>query len=857
MLLVMLSFVWAVATAQTLTVRAPQQVAVGEQFRLQYTANTQDVSGFRVGQIPDAFEVLMGPSTSTQSSVQIVNGRTTVSSSVTYTYILSATSHGTFTIPPAHINAGGKQVSSSAAKIVVSGQAHSQQGGGRNQGQRQPGRPRAAGSAITAEDLFIKVIASKRRVVEQEPVLLTYKVYSLVDLTQLEGKMPDLKGFHTQEVELPQQKSFKVEQYNGRPYRTVTWSQYVMFPQMSGKLQVPPITFSGIVMQQDRSIDPFEAFFNGGSNYIEVKKELKAPGVEIQVDPLPQRPSGFSGGVGTFSIKAAIDKQQVKANDPVKVSVTISGKGNLKLIKQPIVSFPKDFDSYDPKSTDKTRLTTAGVEGSIVYDYLAVPRHQGEYDIPPVEFTYYDTSSRQYRTIKTEPFHLIVEKGLGSGTTVQHFGTKEDVQMLAKDIRHIKLGDYKQQEGGQLFFASKAYWTLLILMLIAFISLFLLFRRRAIENADVVKSKGRKADKVAAKRLKKARKLMEAQQASSFYDEVLRALWGYVSDKLNISVEQLSRENIAAQLSGREVGEDTVGRFISAIDECEYARYAPGDAQGNMSKVYDKAMTAIGEIEDSMKRRKTTTPHPAARLLLIALLTMAQAVALAATKEEADSAYTSGHYQQAVQLYEEMLQKGPSAELYYNLGNAYYRQDHITRAIISYERALLLTPGDADIKFNLQMAQSKTADKVVPESEMFFVTWYHALVNMASADAWARTALAALALAIVLALLYLFAGAVALRKMGFFGAAAMLLVFLLANGFAWQQKHAIEHRTGAIIVEGAVPVKSTPADNGTDLFILHEGTKVSVSDATMSQWREITVPDGKRGWVKTHQIEMI
>ena len=603
LLFVLLNMLWQWAEAQTLTARAPQQVAVGQQFRLTYTSNTQDVTGFRLGQIPDAFEVLMGPSTSTQSSFQIINGKTTQSSSVTYTYILSATKNGTFTIPAAHITADGEQVSSNTVKIVVSGQA--QQGGGHQGGyQRQQQQPRDAGTPISGNDLFIKVSASKSRVVEQEPVLLTYKVYTLVDLTQLEGKMPDLKGFHTQEVPLPQQKSFKVEQLNGRPYRTVTWSQYVMFPQITGKLQIPAITFNGIVVQRNRNIDPFEAFFNGGSGYVEVKKQINAPGITLQVDPLPERPAGFSGGVGKFSIAASIDKTEVKANNPVTLRVTVSGVGNLKLIKEPVVNFPKDFDTYDAKQTDKTRLTTNGVEGSMTYDFLAVPRHQGEFDIPPVEFVYYDTASKQYKTVKTEAFHLSVAKGEGGPTTVQHFTGKEDVQLLAKDIRHIKLGNVRQQDEGETFFGSPWYWTAIIVLLAGFVSLFLIFRQRAIDNADVMKSRAGKANKVATRKLKQAHRLMKENKPGPFYDEVLRALWGYVGDKLSIGVEQLSRENITTRLSEHHVEQQVIDRFIEAIDECEFVRYAPGDATGNMNKVYEKAITAIEQIEKSKKGKK-------------------------------------------------------------------------------------------------------------------------------------------------------------------------------------------------------------------------------------------------------------
>ena len=847
-----LFFSHIVAQSQTLTANAPSHVAVGEQFRLSYTVNTQDVSDFRIGDIPEAFEVLMGPSRSSQSSFQIINGHTTQSSSITFTYIVVAVKNGTFTIPAAHATAEGNSISSNSLKITVSGQAQGNQGGGQRQQQAQP-QMRAAGSPISGSDLFIKVSANKKRVYEQEPILLTYKVYTLVDLTQLEGKMPELNGFHTQEVPLPQQKSFKIETVNGRPYRTVTWSQYIMFPQITGKLKIPGITFNGIVVQQNRAVDPFEAFFNGGSGYVEVKKQIVAPGIEIQVDPLPQRPANFSGGVGSFNISAQLDNNEVKANEAVKLRVIVSGVGNLKLIKQPIVEFPKDFDRYDAKVTDKSKLTTNGVEGSMIYDFLAVPRHQGKFDIPPVEFIYYDTSFGGYKTVKTEGFTLNVLKGSGS-STVSDFTGQEDLKLLNKDIRYIKTGNVGQHGVDDFFFGSKGYWISLAVLALIFISLFVIFRQRAIAGADIVGQRAGRANKVATKRLKKAARLMRDNKPSEFYDEVLRALWGYVGDKLNIPVEQLSHDNIADRLSARGVEQYVVRQFIGAIDECEFERYAPGDPKGNMNKVFNKAMNAIEKIENGMKKGRR--PLATAGVLLLMLMAPAMA-ANAVTKEQADSAYAQGHYQQAVKDYEQLLKQGVSAELYYNLGNSYYRMDEMPRAVLNYESALLLSPGDRDIRFNLQMARSKTIDKITPESEMFFVTWYRSLVNLTSVDGWARLALVALALAIVLALLYLFSSPIWLRKVGFFGAFGLLLLFIVANFFAYAQKQSFVARSGAIIMSPAVTIKSTPAKQGTDLFILHEGTKVEITDGTMKQWKRIRVADGKEGWLETSQIEVI
>ena len=842
--------------AQTLTGSAPSHVAAGEQFRLTYTVNTQDVSDFRAGDIPEDLEVLIGPNRSMQSSYQMINGHTSSSSSITYTYIVRALKNGTYSIPPAHVVVGGKSIASNPLTIKVSGSASAGGSGSSRQRSNEDTEIKDAGSRISGSDLFIKVSANKKRVHEQEPILLTYKVYTLVGLTSLRGDMPDLKSFYTQEVDLPQQKSFSIETFNGRPYKTTTWSQYVMFPQMTGKLEIPSITFEGIVVQQNRNIDPFEAFFNGGSGYIEVKKKIQAPGIEIQVDPLPQRPANFSGGVGKFNISAQLDKTEVKANDPLSLRVIVSGTGNLKLIKQPVVNFPKDFDKYEPKITDKTKLTSNGIEGSMIYDILVVPRHQGHYEIPPVEFTYFDTSENAYKTIKSDPFTLEVAKGSGAGS-VNDFSGQTDLQELTKDIRYIKTGNTSQHSLDDFFFGSTGYWISMAVLALIFISLFVVFRQRAIDNANVTKMRGKKANKVATKRLNKAARLMTDNKPGEFYDEVLRALWGYIGDKLNIPVEQLSHDNISQRLSERSVGEETISQFIGALDECEFERYAPGDPKGNMSKVYDKAINAIEKIEAAMKKTKKSGNMATKMVLIFAVSIFSVTTSSAVTKVEADSAYARGEYQQAIKDYEALLKQGASADLYYNLGNAYYRTENITRAVLNYERALLLSPGDRDIRFNLQIAQAKTIDKIVPESEMFFFTWYRSLVNLMSVDGWARTSLASLALLIVLLLIYLFSDRIWLRKIGFFGGIVLLLLFVVSNVFAWQQKQNLLYRKGAIVIVPSVTVKSTPANNGTDLFILHEGTKVNITDGSMKGWKEIRIADGKEGWIESKQIEEI
>ena len=843
--------------AQHISVSAPSHVAAGENFRVAYTINTSDVEEFRMGGVQDGLEVIAGPYTSSQSSYQMINGHTSSSSSVTITYTLYAAKNGSFTIGASHALAGGKRLSSRPVKIQVSGHAQRTNGAPNMHGQDSYDQPRmrSAGSAISGSDLFIKVSASKKRVHEQEPILLTYKVYTQVELTQLEGKMPDLKGFHTQEVPLPQQKTFHTETVNGRPYKCVTWSQYVMYPQMTGSLQIPSITFKGIVVQQNRNVDPMEAFFNGGSGYVEVKKDIKAPGITLQVDPLPQRPANFSGGVGKFNISASLDKKEVKAGEPITLRVVVGGIGNLKLLKQPVVNFPKDFDKYDAKVTDKTRLTANGVEGNMVYDFLAVPRNQGSYTIPSVELTYYDTCKNAYKTIKTQPFKVEVEKGDGTS------GESEDFASQDKDIHTIKLGKAEQHKANEMFFGSFGYWFCLLMPLIAFVVLLIVFRRRAIENADIVKKRSNRAGKIATKRLRLANKLMLQGKQGEFYDEVMRALWGYMSYKLNMPAEKLNRDNIRETLGRHFVDDATIEKFTTALDECEFERYAPGDAAGNMNRTFESAMTAIMDIENAINEaRKNQKKHPAGYSfvwLLLAMICFGGTSAKAVTKNNADTEYQKGNYQQAIRDYEEILKNGESAEIYFNLGNAYYRTDNITKAMLNYERARLLSPGDDDINFNLQFARSKTIDKITPESEMFFVTWYKSLVNFTSVDNWAKTGILCIVMTLLLVLLYLFGPQLMLRKIGFFGGLAFFVIFLLSNLFAFQQKQALDNRTGAIVISPSVNIKKTPAKNSADQFVLHEGTRVDIIDKGMTDWRCIRVGDGREGWIETKAIEEI
>lgn len=594
---------WQVKAADKVrfVAEAADVVVSGDQVRLVFTVNSQDIKDFRAPSIK-GFDVLMGPSRSQQSSIQIINGKRTSNSSTAFTYILLAGSPGTYTIPAASVEVNGEKVFSNSISIKVLPQDQNSGNSGNNGGgSASSSRSQAAGSRISANDLFITATASKTTVHEQEAILLTYKVYTVVNLRQLYGKMPDLKGFHTQEVELPQQKTFTLEHYKGRNYNTTVWSQYVLFPQQTGKLEIPSITFDGVVAQQTVSDDPFDAFFNGGG-YVEVKKKITTPKVVINVQPLPAKPAGFSGAVGEFKLASSINATDVKTNDAVTIKLTLSGTGNMKLIGTPEVKFPQDFEIYDPKVTDDYKLTNSGLTGTKTFEYLAIPRHAGNFTIPAVEFTYFDLKSNSYKTLKTEAYNLKVAKGQGNADQViSDFTNKESVKMLGKDIRFIKLGDSSLRPKGDFFFGTVEYYLCYLIPLLLFVVFAVIYRQKALENANVAKVKTKKANKVATRRMKLAGKLLAENKKNEFYDEVLKALWGYMSDKLSIPVSQLSKDNIEAELTNYGVPEALIAEFIGVLNECEYARYAPGNENEAMDKVYSASVEVISKMENSIK----------------------------------------------------------------------------------------------------------------------------------------------------------------------------------------------------------------------------------------------------------------
>lgn len=589
-----------------ITASAPSTVEVGDKFQVKFQINSQDFSNFNAPNFK-GFEVLYGPSTSTSSSYQYINGKASHSTSVTYTFTVLCDKAGTYSIGSATVEAGGKTVKSNPinVKVLPLGQGPSSQPSNRGGAStRQTTRPVTTGGNISSKDLFMTATANKTNVYEQEAILLTYKIYSAVNLTQLDGKLPNLDGFQIQEMPLPRTKQFKIENYNGRNYQTVVWSQYLLFPQKSGELVIPSITYEGIVQEINPNIDPIEAFFNGTGGVMDFKKKITTPKVVINVQPLSDKPTGFSGGVGRFSIESSINANTVKTNDAINLKVVISGKGNMKLINTPEVAFPKDFETYDAKVTDNFSISTDGLTGTRQFEYLAVPRTHGTYTIPPINFVYFDTSSRSYKTVSTEPYTIVVEKGKGtSNKAVADFTNgQRAVDQIGVDIRYIKRGDSELRKNNETFFSGYSYWLCYVIAVVLFVLIVILANKYRTDNQNEAKSRGRKANKIATKRLKYASVLLKDKKKGEFYDEVLKALWGYIADKLNMPQEYLNKDNIQNRLEEKGVEQLLIDDFIKVLDNCEFARYAPGEGEGAMDSVYEGAIDVISKMENIIKK---------------------------------------------------------------------------------------------------------------------------------------------------------------------------------------------------------------------------------------------------------------
>jgi hypothetical protein len=594
---------------QDITFQATSEraVVVGQQFMVNYTLVTGGESGNNI-HLPesDAFNILYGPALRSESTaIQIINNRQSTRLTLVFAYTLSAKNEGTFTIPPATIRVGNSEYKSNSLEIRVLPADQAADAASANAGNSgQQGEQPSASAGSSAQEVFVRAQVSKSSVYENEGFIITFKLYTLIEIVQVERfNFPEFEGFIAQEIKLPENTQWSLESYDGRNYRTAVLKQTVLFPQRSGKITIPAGNYDFIARM--RSSRRTGSFFDDFLNmYENVRRSATSAPVTIDVKELPPgKPASFTGAVGDYSMTSSVSTNQLKANDAVTVKVTISGNGNIGYIKNPNINFPNDFDVLDPAASTSPRISQSGVSGTRTIEYNAIPRFAGNFTIPKSEFSYFDPRLGTYVTRFTDEFQLNVEPGEAGtgGTPIISASNREDIRFLGQDIRYIKT-EPANFHRGDYFFGTLPYGLFYLVPALLFILFFWIYRKQAAQNANIALVRTKKANKVAAKRLKLAAKYLKENKTELFYDETLKAVWGYLSDKLNIPVSALTKDNVDANLLQYGATESLIKDFRDILDTAEFARFAPAQASGKMDELYDATVQAIDKMENTIKK---------------------------------------------------------------------------------------------------------------------------------------------------------------------------------------------------------------------------------------------------------------
>jgi tetratricopeptide (TPR) repeat protein len=863
----------------TFTLEAPNVVALDEQFRITFTADGK-VSDFNWPGSSD-FDVVWGPQTGTSTSIQFVNGKKSSSYSQNYTYILQPKAVGTFTLPAASCKVDGKEYNSRSARVeVVKSQGGSSSSSSSSQGSSRSSSDdsNASGAAksesvpnVSGQDCFIRLSVSKNSVVKGEPLVATIKLYTKVDISGFEDvKFPDYNGFWSQDLDSPQSITFQRESVNGTIYNVGLLRRNLLIAQQTGTLTIDPAEMGLQVRTRGQSSGNsiFDDFFD---NYQTVRKKVSSPAVNVTVRPLPAgAPASFKGGVGQYTMNVSLSKDSIKANDAASLIVKISGTGNVSLLDSPDIHLPSDFETYDAKSTDNSTSGASGISGSKTFEIPFIPRSMGKYVIAPIEYSYFDNAKGQYVTLKSDSIRVNVGKGsdiAGGGVAVPGVN-QQDIKTLSNDIRYIAHGSPHLRKSGSFFVGTPLFWGLAGLLAALFCAAFFLLKTVAVRRADVAGTKNRKASKMARKRLNQASIFLKQDLYSAFYEELHKALLGYISDKLTMPLADLSRENISQGLTDRSVPEETIKTFNDVLDACEYARYAPeGQShQQEMQNQYDQAVKAISEIESkvrSPKQAPKAAQNAAVVILLLAALTSSAFTARASAVTDTlwnrgNSLYANGQFDSALASYKAIEgQNGlVSPELYYNIANCCFKLSRNSEAILYYEKALKLDPSYKDAENNLEVCRTKTLDKIDTVPELFLVRWAHSLKYSLSSDGWAWASLTFLLLAAVLLLIYFYGRSRGGRIASLVFACIFFAFTLCAAGMSFSSKHDATVPDTAIVMQPVSNVKSAPGDTGTDVFVIHEGLKVKILD-TLGDWVKVEISDGRQGWLPSSDITEI
>ena len=843
----------------TISVSVQNLVAVDEQFSVTFTIEGEGrISDFQ-WEPGDDFQLVWGPQKGSSTSISIVNGKKTQSSQTTYTYVLMPRGAGNFRLPAATANVKGQQISSRAVNVQVV--SNGQQGSQGQQSQQGGQRSQSEGggssrSETSGDDIFLRLSLSKTKAVVGETITATLKLYHRVNIAGFEeARFPAFNGFWSQELQSPKNIEFHRENVGDRIYDAALLRSWTLIPQQAGEITVDPaelVCLINVRAQRSPSGSIFDSFFQ--DDYKTVKRRVSTPAMKVQVSRIPAgAPASFGGGVGSFKMNASLTRDSLRAHDAASLRITISGKGNISLLEAPKVDFPPDFDVYDVKTTDS--------QGGKTFEYPFIPRSHGDFTIGPIEYSYYDAAAGKFVTLRSSEMPIKVSKGPDSAPSVDGGAlvatpSQKDVRDLGSDIRYIATRTPHFAKAGWFFAGSGAFWAIAAgLCLLAF-GIWFALRRLSAKRADVVGARKSGATRMARKKLALAGEFLGKDLYTAFYEELHKALLGFVADRLSLPASELDKEIISGKLVQEGASEELAGRFTALLDACEFARYAPSSGHEAMNAHYEGAVAVISELDSSMRNSRKKGASTAAAAVLLALMTLPlQAAGTDGLWQAGVEAYNASQWAEAAASWQAIADQGlGSAELYYNLGNAFFKQDDIAHAILWYERSLKADPSFADARHNLEFARTRTQDRIEEVPEFFLETWGRKLCWLLSSDVWAVLFLVFLAATLAMVLLFVL-GRGGARKAGFFVGIALLLVSLLCLDFAFWQRTEGRSHDQAIVTTAVSEVKSSPG-SGVNLFVLHEGTKVKVLEQ-VGEWSNVELADGRQGWMKNDSAERI
>ena len=846
--------------SQDLSVQAPKIVAYGEQFTVVFSAEGSKVSDFKWEHGED-FNLVWGPVSGTSRNFTSINGKSSRTVIHTYSYVLEAKNEGSFKLPPASAVIEGKEYTTSPLDIEVIARSSAS---GSSSGQSSQGDDDHADSS---GDVFMTLSLNKTRAVVGEPIIATLKLYTNADLSGVENpQFPVFNGFWSQEIDAPVNLNFQRENVDGRLYQSALLRRYMLIPQQSGQLTIEPAEMVAVVIVRNSSRGGASIFDNFFDSYQTVRRRLRTDSYTVNVSPLPDgAPESFRGGVGRFSMEVSANSDTLKAHEAGTVTVTVTGNGNVSLIEPPTVVFPADFESYDVKVSDSGGK---GMSGTKKYEFPFIPRTPGTFDIPSVEYSYYDVSTRKYVTLRSEPLRITVLKGEDGGGRQESYSpgvNRQSVKNLNEDIRFIATGNPSFSEKDRFFVASPLFFILSFAVVAVFLVTVFVARKYIRMSSDVVSSRNRKATKMAMRRLHAAGAYLKEGIYSAFYEELHKALLGYVSDKLAIDVVDMTKENMSLQFAGHGVSEEIKAAFMALLDACEFARYSPQGSHDAMQNHYNEAVRIIstmdGMIKNAAKGFKGVKTTAVIVLMLAAgsFWQQARGQDVSVLWTEANADYEAGEWDSALEKYNAILASGVESDrLYYNMGNACYKAGDISHAILNYERALRLNPSFEDARNNLDMASSLTVDRIDNVPEFILKTWLDNCRRSMGSDSWAVVFIVLFALAALSFLAFMFIKAGRGVKITFFVAGIVFVVFsAISIAFSLKQRADCLSEDYAVIVSAVSPVRSSPSDENTkSLFMLHEGTKVEILEE-LGEWSKVEIADGRQGWIQKEDMEII